>query len=292
MTTICLAMIVRDEAERIECALTGFRDLIESWCIVDTGSADGTKEIIRDTLDDIPGEMHERPWVSFAHNRTELLELASRTADYVLMLDADHELVIHEPLPALTADSYLIRIEDSWGGRLPLVTRAAHPFEYRGAAHAYLASDVPTRTEKLDAFSVRGGGGASREKLERDLVALTAAFADDASDPRTVFYLAQTYRDLDRIPEAITYYRLRCELNGFDEERFFARYQLGVLLTEHVSFAEGAEELLRAWRERPQRIEPLRALSRAAANVADKYPVPDDSLFVRVHEYRTEEVAA
>jgi len=183
-------------------------------------------------------------------------------------------------------------VDDAWGGRLPLITRAAHPFSYRGAAHAYLASDEPTRSVHLDAFTIKGGPGATREKLERDLEALTQEFAAHPGDPRTVFYLAQTYRDLDRPLEAICFYRIRTEMNGFEEERFFARYQLGVLLSEHVSFAEGAEELLRAWRERPQRIEPLRALGRAAHAVADKYPIPNDALFVRAHEYRTEEVAA
>lgn len=281
-------MIVRDAAATLPACLQSARPLISEWLVIDTGSKDETMKVVSDTLDGIPGVLIERPWVNFAHNRSELLRLAREqcAADYVLMLDADHEVTVHESMPELHADSYLVRIDDVWGGRLPLVTRREHPFEYRGAAHSYLVSNTLTSRERLDAISIKGGGGASREKLERDRIALEKAFAEDPSDTRTVFYLAQTYRDLDMPEKAIVFYRLRAEMHGFDEERYFARFQLGVLLSEHQSFAHGAEELLRAWRERPTRVEALRALANAATNVADKYPVPSDSLFVMPAAYK------
>ena len=72
--------------------------------IVDTGSTDDTLAVIRAMS--IPAAMHlrQRPWINFAHNRTELLRLASPTADYLLLLDADY--TVEGRLPQLTADAY------------------------------------------------------------------------------------------------------------------------------------------------------------------------------------------
>ena len=45
--TICLCMIVKNEAGVIKRCLDSVRAIINTWVIVDTGSDDGTPEIIR-----------------------------------------------------------------------------------------------------------------------------------------------------------------------------------------------------------------------------------------------------
>ena len=59
---------------------------------MDTGSDDGTQNIVREFFHDIPGELHERPWVDFAHNRSQALALARSHGDYSLIIDADDVL--------------------------------------------------------------------------------------------------------------------------------------------------------------------------------------------------------
>lgn len=292
---IALAMIVRDEGANIARCLDAAGPLIDQLVIDDTGSVDDTEAIIRLWAHENgkPLALENVPWRNFRDNRTALLDRARPLADWLLMLDAD--LVIHppEPLPALEA-------ADSWHGRidfahldytLPFFVRSAKPWYYEGVAHSYLACHEPFSEAVMPGLNVADYSHTGPEKLERDLVALLAEHAARPTDPRTTFYLAQTYYDLDRIPEAIIFYRLRAEMTeGFDEERYFARYRLGCLLSETVSFAQGARELLTAWEERPGRIEALRALAGAATNVANKTPYPADRLFIGKPSYGLHEI--
>ena len=65
MATICLNMIVRDEAAVIERCLASVRPYIDSWVIVDTGSLDDTPARIVSTMAGVPGELHHRAWRNF-----------------------------------------------------------------------------------------------------------------------------------------------------------------------------------------------------------------------------------
>ena len=75
--TICLNMIVKDEAHIIENTLIKLLDKvkIDYWVISDTGSTDNTKEIIVDFFKQrgIPGELYDDAWQNFGHNRTMAL---------------------------------------------------------------------------------------------------------------------------------------------------------------------------------------------------------------------------
>lgn len=286
---ITAVVICRNEEESILRCLHSAGQVCGRFLVVDTGSTDKTRKLVKEWLKSHDGELVRRPWVGFAHNRTEALALARGRGDYLLTLDADHVLHLEDELPELQADEYMIRVRGPLEWHLPLLLRGGREWRYEGAAHSYLVGDgAPSTTAFLPQLSIDGGSGATREKLERDLAALTAAHAEEPLDARTVFYLAQTHHDLGNVAAAIQYYRLRSSMGGFAEETFYARYRLGCLLCEHVSFRDGAHVLLAAWESRPTRIEPLRALANSAIAVADKQPRPDDVLFVSPSAYRRE----
>ena len=117
--TVCLCMIVKNEAPVIARCLESVRPLISHWVIVDTGSTDGTQDIIRKELADLPGKLYERPWKDFAHNRHEALELARPHGDYPLIIHADDALELQPDLlmPLLSEDCYTVDIHDGAGDR-------------------------------------------------------------------------------------------------------------------------------------------------------------------------------
>ena len=87
-------MIVRNESTVILRCLEPLRKIIDYWVIVDTGSNDGTQQLIQEFLQNISGELYERVWIDFAHNRNEALNLARNRADYIIFIDADDRFEI------------------------------------------------------------------------------------------------------------------------------------------------------------------------------------------------------
>lgn len=296
MPKLALSMIVRDEAEDIERCLESALPFIDYWVIVDTGSLDDTPAIVTKTLEGIPGELHHSLWQGFGHNRTELFELARGKADYLLLLDADMAVEYDGPLPELTLDVYNGSIKQGpYAWALPFLVKSDKPWRYVGVAHSYIDCHGEEWTEAvLPGLSVHHFGiGAGVAKIERDIALLSEEHRKNPTDPRTTFYLAQSHKDLGHWAEAIQFYRARAHMtDGWPEEQFIARYQLGELLCTHSSFSEGATELLAAWKMRPHRVEPLRALAEIANNVANKYPYPPDLLFVEPSAYRQPAVEA
>jgi tetratricopeptide (TPR) repeat protein len=275
-------VIARDEAETLPRCLESVEELVDAALVIDTGSEDDTVEVARSH----GAHVLERRWHNFAHNRTELLIEAGNHGDRILMLDADMVVDAGGTLPDQDADVLMAAMRfGSLRYRLPFLVAASKPWRYEGAAHAYLTCDEPATRADTDAFTVTHfGAGATREKIERDLELLQA----EVGSPRSLFYLAQSYKDLGQWDQAIRHYRARAALAGWDEERWYALYQAGALLCRYVSFAEGAPLLLEAWRMRPHRAEPLRALGHSAHGVADKIPLPTDSLFVDERAYKTD----
>lgn len=309
--TICLNMIVKNETRVIERCLSSVRPFIDTWVIVDTGSSDGTQALIRRLLADLPGQLHERPWRDFGHNRTEALELARGRADYTLIIDAD-EILIPSPgfrLPELRADEYLTLHaagESTTRFFLPQLVRSALPWRYRGVLHEAIHCDQPHSTEKLHGLLCKGFFDGARNadpkaKYQNDARVLEEALKSEPDNARYVFYLGQSHRDAGNREAAIEAYARRASMGGWAEEVFYSLLQLGLLLEKSGGPFEPAQAaFLRAYQYRPTRAEPLcelarhhreakdHALAHLFASQARRLPRPPDVLFVdeSVYEWR------
>jgi tetratricopeptide (TPR) repeat protein len=300
--TLCLCMIVKNESLVIERCLEAVRPLVDYWVISDTGSTDGTQDLIRKVLDGVPGELHEDPWVDFGHNRTRNIQHAQGKADYLLTLDADHVLRQDAPLPRLTAGSYMLRYDaPGTQHRFKHLMRGDRLWRYEGVTHEYPCTDGPDVQENLDALVIedQADGGCRSDKFERDARLLRREFERDPDNPRTVFYLANTERDLGHAEEAVALYEQRARMGGWGEEVYCSLLEAGILRAEQTDDWPGAMDAFsRAWDGRPQRLEACYELV-SRLRVAGRYrtahallgdvvgsPEPDDLLFTKPWVYR------
>ena len=270
--SICLSMIVKNEASVITRCLDSVLPLITHWVIVDTGSTDGTQKIIKDYLKDVPGTLYERPWKDFAHNRTEALQLAKPHGEFSLVIDADDvlELPPNFVLPPLTADSYTIEIRDppAFYLRTQLV-RSRLDWLYRGVLHEFIATNAPHTREHLAIGMRRNHDGDRRKdpkRFDRDAEIFEKALKSEKDNflkLRYTFYLAQSYRDAKQPEKAITHYLERAKLGGWIDEVYYSLYQvaklkefLGHPVQEVIAAYDAATRVL------PHRIEAIHGASR------------------------------
>lgn len=302
MKTICLNMIVKNEIETIRRSIQSVKRHIHSWVIVDTGSTDGTQKEIRHLLHDLPGELHERPWVDFGHNRNEALHLAKGKGDYLLFIDADEELICPEEtsLPALDLDYYTIehRLGNYSFNRVLLIANQ-EGWVWEGVVHETLA-----HLNALDLRSAHLGNlykscpprsiALGIQKVLRDAELLEMAHRKDPQNTRTVFYLAQSYFEGRKYEQAYHYYELRAAMDGWDQEIYWAHFRKALILEYHLKATPSTFVPLywAAYQFRPTRIEALYYLalfhakqSQAALAVellekAEATPRSDDAVLV------------
>lgn len=259
-------MIVRDEAHVISRCLNSVKQHIDCYAIVDTGSSDGTQNIIRECLKDIPGEVIDRPWIDFSTNRNQALDLARNLSQdkdaFILTIDADD--VLGNPGRVFSEwrkeknkkNCYELRIQYSglsyWR---PHLFRATAFYRYEGVLHEALMPYTHAENGQLDVpYIVMGGGARSaleeKEKFKRDVATLTEALKKEPNHARYQFYLAQSYRDAGEPEKARLAYEKRVTMGGWPEEVWYSLYQIARITGK-------SDDFLAAYEVRPSRAEPL-----------------------------------
>jgi hypothetical protein len=107
-------MIVKDEALTIREVLEAAKPHVDRWTILDTGSTDGTQDIVREVMSGIPGRLVEEPFVGCkfecAPELSSIIDFAAtrnRSLDLDLM-PLESEISVESGRPAyLHAEIYL-----------------------------------------------------------------------------------------------------------------------------------------------------------------------------------------
>jgi glycosyltransferase involved in cell wall biosynthesis len=273
--SICLVMIVKNESEVIKKCIDSVKDHISYWVICDTGSTDGTQDIIRKTMEEygIPGELHEHEWVDYGTNRTKSLELSENKGDYRLVIDADDVLNVWDE-----DNLFVDLVEDSYKIRLKLgeisyfrtqIIRSNQKWKYVGVLHEYLEGPAGVEltegyieeAEMIAAVSgdtrdIKGNSKYYNDALifERELV--TKPDLEPGLKARYQFYLAQSYRDAGMYERSIENYQKRIDLGGWPEEIYISLYMIAKMkLSLGKSEDEVINSYLKAWEYRPVRLE-------------------------------------
>lgn len=303
MKTLCATLIVKNEGKVLARCLRSIKAHIDYWVIIDTGSTDDTKEVIRRELSGVRGELYERPWVNFGHNRNELMSIAKGKSDYILLIDADMTLNVSDSSfrSRLFLDSYLIKYEGEVDYKQKMLINGRHDWAYTGVTHEYVHSDSDKRSEYFNEISLTHfcDGDRRGRKLQEDIQLLEAGLTFDPENVRYMFYLANSYRDVKMFDKAIEFYDKRVTKGGWGEEIYYSLYQKAICLARSQK-AFPIVEFLIANRQRSSRLEALYEVVRSfrlnsffregyeLGKNSLELPYPSDTLFVdkEIHEWK------
>ena len=321
--TVTLCMIVKDESHIIEQCLTSMAKYVDRYDITDTGSTDGTQDLIKKTMDKlgVPGEVHQSDWKGFGDHagkigsRTESLQnVEASGAEYAWVIDADDYIEGDFQYPDnMTADCYSLRIGRSdftwWRNQ---IFKLSEKWKYVGILHEYADCEKDREqivNEKLDHHNYRiiartegnrNVGVEPVEKYKRDAKVLEGALEEEPNNERYWFYLAQSYFDSQQWEKSLDAYTKRVELGGWPEEVYYSMLRCAIIKgVLEKPFEEVQNEFLKVYNYRPIRAEALWFLSRMCrandlpavaymyARIAYEIPYPEhDILFVQDDVYR------
>ena len=152
-------MIVKNETSVIRRCLESTLPLVDYILVVDTGSTDGTQQMIRDFLAEhkIKGAVIDEPWRDFAYNRSFALERLRQVddVDYAMIIDADDTLELDAAFDPrafkaqMTHDLYDVPVRHgSIAHHRPQLFSNRLPFSFKGVIHEYLEAPAGTTSHE------------------------------------------------------------------------------------------------------------------------------------------------
>jgi glycosyltransferase involved in cell wall biosynthesis len=314
LLTVC--MILKNEVHTIEGTINSCKDVADRFCILDTGSTDGTQDVLRGLV----GEklsLYEEPFIDFSTSRNRVLDLAGQESDFILSLDADDALVggdrLKEFLTSVRGfkdDAYELKLQVR-GSHFTTVRlfRSSARWRYVGAVHELLLppgrGSYPLGMRgiegvQIDHYPDAVGAEKTKGRWERDVKLLRGELEKNPENTRACFYLARTLKDLGRHVEAFRIFEQRTKMTvGFKEEIFYSKLCMarcaraaGLPWNTCVAFWLAAHEY------DPRRVEPLADLA-VEYSSRDEHascvlfarrglelpPPPEGSLFVENYDY-------
>ena len=244
---LVIVLMVKNEASVIRETLQPFVDGGAKYFVIfDTGSTDGTQTIVQNFFvqHDITNfHIVEEPFINFAASRNRALEVTQHLfprAHFMIMPDAEWYMHNVEKLLDFcnshkTDDDscYFVPIRNT---AIAFVTarliRCHKNVHFVGVVHEILNAS-PSITLPDDCyFEWRPstiGQEKSAQRWKRDRGLLLEEHIKNPNDPRTTFYLAQTYDCLGDHENAYTYYKKRTLLPGPNEDHFITLLRLGTV---------------------------------------------------------------
>ena len=226
---LSVVMILKNEAASIAGMIQSLVGVVDRYTIIDTGSTDRTKEIIRESFGSTPGDIYDEAFTDFATTRNRVIELEGTKSIFTLMLSGDEYLRDGMALrrfceehrdwdtwvnKGAKEEAYNLRI--LYGSDVYDSTRLHRTdarWFYVGATHEYMtnakkrvamkrAADAKGMIPKIfhDLSTSDPKKKKIRWSIDRDL--LIEEWKKNPNRTRTAFYLAQSYECLHDYPNS------------------------------------------------------------------------------------------
>jgi glycosyltransferase involved in cell wall biosynthesis len=277
---IAALIMMKDEESRLHVTLKSIIGYVKSIVAYDTGSTDNTLKILKEFCDQnkIPLRLKIGEFIQFSVSRNISLDFADtfEDIDFILLLDVNDELQGGDKLLEFcknemdTPNNAFLICQHWWSGKYDKyfnnrLLKARKEWRYHGSVHEWLSDDSPVKgpfvkkiPDDIILYQDRTmDNNKSGARFARDKVLLLADHKTDTKEPRSIFYLAQTCSCLDQKEDSFYYYKLRTELEGFQEEKFHAFLRAGEMSEQlNHDWYTSFEFFMKAF-EHSARVEPL-----------------------------------
>ncbi len=279
---IGVLIMCKNETKRLYVTLNSIIGYAHSLIIYDTGSTDDTIEIAENftRLNNIPLHLKQGEFVDFATSRNISLEFIDQFTeiDYILLLDVNDELRNGDKLKEyckehLNCPSTGFLLCQQWQtGSLDKyynmrLIKARSGWRYFGRVHEWMKNTlfedgkgpiVLRAPDNIIIYQDRTqDDNKSSTRFIRDKILLKEEHRQNQYEPRTLFYLAQTCSCLNQHEESIYYYKLRLNVEGFQEERFHSFLRIGdISISLKNPWHDSLQWFMKAY-EHSRRAEPL-----------------------------------
>jgi len=255
-------MIIKDGVVTIIDVLESYKSSVSRMVIVDTGSTDGTLEILENFKSIFPYlVIHERPFKGFSASRNECLDLAfDSNYEWTIMIDDSYQLLTNfeelKCVPSyIDAISVMITKSDGIEYLSNRIIRTSSKLRYVGDIHEYIDTKLTYPVKSIRLLDVVTPKQQIRtyQRNMNDLKIL-----DSKKDSRSVYYRACTLNNLfiqGLIPvhEVIDAFKKRLEFPDYPEERFVSMIHIANLLNITNQKKESHRFYLKAALEYPPR---------------------------------------
>ena len=298
MSKLALNFICKDESHVIERMLTSVKSLVDLIVVNDTGSTDGTQDLIRKFGEEnnIPTYVFERPFDDFEKSRNHAMQ---KLRDVVLELgwdanqvhgfwiDCDEQMVIEPGFnienikKQFTKDLYMI---NTFIGQMKYTRntffKVSKPFKWYGPIHEFIICDDQNITSGLATglfVDVTMDGNSWKGDIHLKYLShahkLEEYIAINRKDPRWIFYTAQSYHDSASMPDnleenrerlrrSMKYYKERTErTDGYAEEVYYSHYRIGTIMKNmEEPWNLTMQQCLKAYAIEPTRGESIKTI--------------------------------
>ena len=294
MPKLILNTIVKNESHCILTMLESAIKISDAIVIADTGSTDGTQDLIRKFGEEnnIPTYVFERPFDDFENSRNfgmqkardVVKELGWNENDcWTWWCDADETIIVDSKFDKnqFKNDLYMM---NTFIGQMKYTrntfARVSRPFKWYGPIHEFIICDDKNITSGLAEnvhVDVKMIGASWQGNIPTKYLShahiLEKYINENRQDPRWIFYTAQSYHDSASIPDnreeneerlrrSLKYYRERVgRTDGYAEEIYYSQYRIGTIMRViEEPWNLTHQELLKAYSMDPLRGESIKTI--------------------------------